>query len=125
MIGIAQVLRIHQRLIESYGGSHGVRDENLLISSISRPFSGFGENEFYASIEEKAAAIFESIVKNHPFIDGNKRTGYYVLEAILFQENKVVFASEDQKYDFVIQVASGKLDFNAILDWIKSNSRLQ
>ncbi len=122
MIHIAEVLRIHEKLIEVYDGSHGVRDENLLISSVNRPFSGFGDNEFYPSPAEKAAAIFESIVKNHPFIDGNKRTGYYLLRAMLLLGNEDLAASEDEKYDFVILVASGKIEYPAILNWIKANT---
>lgn len=122
MIQISEVLRIHEKLISEYGGAQGIRDENLLVSSISRPYSGFGDEDFYPTAEEKAAAVFESIVKNHPFIDGNKRTGYFLLRAMLLSGNKDLTANEDQKYDFVIQVASGNLDFAAILDWIKSNS---
>ena len=121
MIDLQDVLEIHQILIEQFGGSQGVRDSGLLQSAIERPFSGFGETEFYKTPEEKAAAILESIVKNHPFVDGNKRTGYVLMRLTLMQYGKDVKATQDEKYDFVIGVASGQTDFNGIVTWIKAN----
>ncbi len=84
-----EVLGIHQILIQKFGGSQGVRDENALKSALERPFSGFGEIEFYSSPEEKASAILESIVKNHFFVDGNKRTGYVLMSLILMMLQEV------------------------------------
>ena len=121
MIDLQDVLEIHQILIEQFGGSQGVRDSGLLQSAIERPFSGFGETEFYKTPEEKAAAVLESIVKNHPFVDGNKRTGYVLMRLILMQYGKDVNATQDEKYDFVIGVASGHTDFNEIVTWIRAN----
>lgn len=121
MIDLQEILEIHQILIEQFGGSQGVRDSGLLQSAIERPFSGFGETEFYKTPEEKAGAVLESIVKNHPFIDGNKRTGYVLMRLILMQYGKDVKATQDEKYDFVIGVASGLSDLNEIVTWIKTN----
>ena len=119
MIDYQEVLEIHQVLIYEFGGLHGVRDEKGLRSAIERPFSGFGDEEFYPGPEEKAGAILESIVKNHPFIDGNKRTGYVLMRLLLMNYGKDIQASQDDKYDFVIAVASGKLEFLQIVSWIK------
>jgi len=99
-----------------------VRDENGLKSALERPFSGFGETEFYPSPEEKAGAILESVVKNHPFIDGNKRTGYVLMRLVLMNFGKDIKATQDEKYNFVIAVASGKLDFQQIVTWIKQRT---
>lgn len=118
MISIEEVLAIHQVLIQKYGGSEGVRDEGLLVAALERPFSGFGSVEFYPKVEEKAAAILESIVKNHPFVDGNKRTGYVLMRLFLMHYGQDIRASQDKKYDFVIQVASGLLDFDEIKSWL-------
>ena len=118
MIDYLEVLVIHQVLIQEFGGVQGIRDENGLKSAIERPFSGFGKDEFYPSPEEKAGAILESVVKNHPFIDGNKRTGYVLMRLVLMAFDKDVIATQDEKYDFVIAIASGKLDFQQILTWI-------
>ncbi|WP_138993314.1 type II toxin-antitoxin system death-on-curing family toxin [Larkinella sp. C7] len=94
MISTDEVLLIHRRLIEDFGGSDGVRDEGIMLSAIARPYSGFGDTEFYKTPLEKAAAIIESIVKNHPFIDGNKRTGYVLMEIILRINNLFINASQ-------------------------------
>ncbi|EON78041.1 Death on curing protein, Doc toxin [Lunatimonas lonarensis] len=122
MIDYQEILEIHQVLIREFGGSQGVRDENGLKSALERPFSGFGEKEFYPNPEEKAGAILESIVKNHPFIDGNKRTGYVFMRLVLMNFGKDIQATQDEKYDLVIAVASGKLDFQEIVTWIKQRT---
>ena len=81
-----QVLFIHSRLIDETGGSHGVRDTGLLLSAVERPKSGFGDTELYPDIFAKSAALMESLIKNHPFIDGNKRTAI-TSSAIFLQVN--------------------------------------
>ena len=121
MIDIEEVLQIHQVLIQEFGGLSGVRDKGMLQSAIERPFSGFGKTEFYPTPERKAAAILESIVKNHPFVDGNKRTGYVLMRLILMQFGTDIIATQDEKYDFVINVASGNLHFESIVHWIKNH----
>ncbi|MEQ8688674.1 MAG: Fic family protein [Imperialibacter sp.] len=77
MISEQEVLGIHSILIERFGGSNGVRDIGLLQSALGRPYQTFDGGELYPTAIDKAAAVLvESIVKNHLFIDGNKRTGY-------------------------------------------------
>ncbi|WP_158859351.1 type II toxin-antitoxin system death-on-curing family toxin [Lunatibacter salilacus] len=119
MIGYEEVIEIHKILLHEFGGSPGVRDENALRAALERPFSGFGATEFYPNPEEKASAILESIVKNHPFIDGNKRTGYVLMRLVLMNFGKDIQATQEDKYDFIIAIASGKLDFSEIVTWIK------
>lgn len=119
MIEYGEVLEIHQVLVQAFGGSQGVRDKNGLKSALERPFSGFGTTEFYPSLEEKAAAIFESVIKNHPFIDGNKRTAYVLMRLVLMNFGKDLQAAQDEKYNFVIAAASGQLDFQQIVSWIR------
>ncbi len=121
MIPVSLVIKIHELAIAKHGGLNGVRDENALFSAIERPFSGFGDTEFYPSPEEKAAAVIESIVKNHPFMDGNKRTGFILMVHILNEFHKDIDAPEDDIYDFVIQVAAGKWDYAQILSWIQKH----
>ncbi len=73
MISKEEVLRLHHLSIVKYGGSDGIRDEGLLESALARPYQTFGGNDLYQTIYEKAAAIMESVIINHPFVDGNKR----------------------------------------------------
>ena len=125
MIEFEEALAIHQLLIEEFGGATGIRDEGLLKSALERPFSRFGSTEFYPEDEQKAAAILESIVTNHPFIDGNKRTGYVLMRLLLLEFGKDIKASQEEKYGFVTDVASGQLSFDQIVVWIRQNSMLR
>lgn len=121
MIDIQEVIDIHNTLIASFGGSNGIRDYNLLVSVINRPSAGIGDSEFYPSIHEKAGALIESIVNNHPFVDGNKRTGYVMMRLFLLRNGYDIEASQDEKYDFVMGIASGSLTFEPITSWILSH----
>lgn len=72
---VEQVLFIHARLVSEISGTHGVRDLGLLESAVARPQATFEGNDLYSDIFSKAAALMESLIGNHPFVDGNKRTG--------------------------------------------------
>ena len=85
MIPVTEALRIHEILIERFGGIKGVRDLELLKSSLNRPLQTFDGKELYPTITEKAAALLESLIKNHPFHDGNKRIGYTMCRLILLE----------------------------------------
>jgi death on curing protein len=119
MIDLLEVLAIHRLAIADFGGTDGLRDEGSLHAALARPFGGFGDHEFYPTIEEKASAVLESIICNHPFLDGNKRTGYLLMQFILGEEGKKVKVSKKEKYEFVIKVASGKMKYDAILEWVR------
>lgn len=122
MISVQQALSIHKTAIEKFGGSEGIRDRGSLESALSRPFQTFDGVDLYASIEEKAAAAGESIIINHPFVDGNKRTGYILMEAILRYGNKKIVSSDDLVYQFVIDISIGKIRFDKIVTWLKNNT---
>jgi len=120
MIDVEEVLAFHEKLIEQFGGTSGIRSMELLESAIHRPYQTFDSQELYPTAIEKAGAILESIVKNHPFIDGNKRTGYVLMRLTLMNSGKDIIATEDEKYEFIIQIASGELEFEEIKAWISS-----
>lgn len=82
MIELRDVLNIHNILIDKFGGSKGVRDQGSLESAINRPFATFDNQDLYPTPWDKAAAILESILINHPFVDGNKRTAYVLMRLI-------------------------------------------
>jgi len=123
MISEKEVLEIHAILIERFGGSNGVRDKELLDSALNRPFQTFDGKELYPTPVDKAAAILESIVKNHPFTDGNKRTGYVLARLLLMNDQLDIHAEQGQKYQFVISISTGELSYDQIREWLKKNSR--
>ncbi len=123
MIPINDVEAIHQILIERFGGISGVRDRSALESALARPFQTFDSKPLYTSVIEQAASLLESMLINHPFLDGNKRTGYTLLRLFLLQNNMDIMSSQDNKYEFVIDVASGALKFDGIVSWLRANTR--
>ena len=122
MIGLSEVIKIHSILIERHGGSHGIRDKNLLESAISRPFATFDNNDLYQNPIEKAAAMLESMLINHPFIDGNKRIGYVLTRLILLDNQIDIDASQEEKYEFVIKVSKAEMKFIEIVEWLTLNT---
>ena len=122
MISVSQALKIHTVAILKYGGANGVRDMGGLESALARPFQTFGGEDLYPSIFEKAAAIGESLIMNHPFIDGNKRTGYLLMEALLRYGGHKIVASDDELYQFVINISTGSISFEEIVEWLKNNT---
>lgn len=121
MIEISEVEKIHDILIERFGGAKGIRDKGILESAIGRPFQTFDGKDLYPDPVDKAAAIFESIVSNHPFVDGNKRTAYVLMRLILKRNQLDIDVDQDVKYDFVIKAAKGELTFDKIKTWIRNN----
>ena len=122
MIEIEQVLFLHQMLINQFGGSHGVRDNGALESAISRPFMTFDGVDLYLGPIEKAAALLESMAKNHPFVDGNKRIAYYIARRLLNSKGIEIIDNEEAKYELVINVASGQYSYEDIVTWLKANT---
>ena len=122
MISVKEVEKIHRVLIDNFGGSHGIRDLGSLESALARPFQSFGNEELYPSPILKAAALLESILINHPFVDGNKRTAYTIARLFLISNNFDIKASQEEKYNFIVSTASGKKDFDSIADWLTSHT---
>lgn len=118
MISIEEALQIHSVLIDKFGGLKGLRDRKLLESALGRPYQTFNNKELYITPPEKAAALIESILINHPFLDGNKRFGYVAMRLTLKNYKCDIYANANDKYDFVISIAKGKLKFDQILSWI-------
>ena len=119
MIEFKEVEKIHDILIEKFGGAKGIRDIGALESAINRPYQTFDGQDLYPDPVDKAAAIFESIISNHPFVDGNKRTAYVLMRLILLQNRLDIKTGQDEKFDFVIKAAKSELAFGQISDWIK------
>ncbi|MGN8069180.1 type II toxin-antitoxin system death-on-curing family toxin [Mucilaginibacter sp. SG564] len=118
MIDIQTTLLIHNILIEKFGGVKGIRDQGGLEAAIARPNATFDGQDLYPEAIDKAAAIFESIIINHPFLDGNKRTAYALLRLTLLEFEIDLTATEDEKYDMTISASKGELNFDGIKLWL-------
>ncbi len=116
------ILRLHELSIIEFGGAQGIRDEGLVESAIARPYQTFGGVDLYPTVFEKAAAIVQSIIINHPFIDGNKRTGFLAMLAMLSEEGCSLSAKNDLIYTFVIDISTGTKRFEEIVEWLKANT---
>jgi death-on-curing protein len=115
-----EVLTLHERLLAQTGGPSGVRDIGGLESALAQPRMTFDGAELYPSIYEKAAALGFSIIQNHPFLDGNKRTGHAAMEIFLLLNGFEIKRLTDEQENIVLQVASGAMSRKAFSDWVNS-----
>ena len=116
-----KVLLLHKLIAQETGGSIGVRDEGLLESALEAAFSGFGDREFYPTKEEKGARLGYNLISNHAFVDGNKRIGMYVMLTFLEVNGIYMDCTNDDVAQTGLAVASGKMDYDALLQWIKDH----
>ncbi|NWF91116.1 MAG: type II toxin-antitoxin system death-on-curing family toxin [Ignavibacteriaceae bacterium] len=116
-----QVLFIHARVIAETGGEHGLRDLGLLQSAVARPQAVFDGKELYPDIHYKVAALLESLINNHPFVDGNKRTGITAAAMFLRINGYSLSASNEEVVSFVLSIASGEQTIETIAEWLKSH----
>ena len=121
---VRQILILHERMIQKYGGSSGIRDIGMLESAVGRPFATFGGEDLYSNIFLKAGAFIQSIVKNHPFIDGNKRTAFSGTIAFLLANGVFVSMNTNQTVDFMLKVANENISVDEIGLWLKKNTKL-
>ena len=118
-----QVLFINARLISETGGEIGLRDLALLESAIARPGASFDGRDLYASLFEKAAALLDSIVNNHPFVDGNKRTGITSVAMFLRINGLRIACSQAELEDFTLKVATSHPPIDELASWLKDHTR--
>jgi death-on-curing protein len=115
------VRRIHEEQIGETGGIQGIRDTGLLESALSRPHNLLGYLEPPPDLVDLAAAYAFGITRNHPFLDGNKRTAYIVMRTFLLINGKDIVASEDDRYDTFIRLAASELTEADLADWIREH----
>ena len=113
-----QVLMLHKQLIDEYGGSHGVRDENLLESALETPFQSFGGEELYPSVQAKAARLCYGLVKNHSMVDGNKRIGAHAMLVFLALNGRELEYMQKELSDVILEIAAGNKECDDLLQWI-------
>jgi death on curing protein len=116
----AEILKIHHQIITETGGSFGVSNLGLLESAIAQPQMTFDGEELYPNLTEKAATLGFCLIKNHPFIDGNKRTGHAAMEVFLILNGYEINASIDEQEKIILQVASSELNRDNFTKWLSS-----
>ncbi|TET30024.1 MAG: type II toxin-antitoxin system death-on-curing family toxin, partial [Anaerolineales bacterium] len=116
---------LHARLIEETGGSHGVRDMGLLLSALGRPQATFEGKELHPTNYQKAAALSDSMINNHPFVDGNKRTGIGAAVLFLSLNGYVLTASNQELLDLTMKIAQKKTAIEEVANWFEKYSNLR
>lgn len=114
----SQILLIHDQLISETGGSSGLRDEGMLDSALNAPFQTFGGEEVYPSLQQKAARLCFGLVKNHPFVDGNKRIGAHAMLVFLALNGIELQHTQSELSDVILQLAAGEIEATDLLRWI-------
>ena len=122
-ISLDVVLAIHDDMIDRYGGSHGIRDLGLIQSAIARPQSSFGGEDLYQSIFDKAAALFHSLMFNHAFVDGNKRTTMVSTARFLSMNGYELEVDGKEFVAFPLRVENKHLSIEEISRWLKKHSK--
>jgi death-on-curing protein len=122
MIDPEDAIEVHDTLIARFGGSYGVRDQKRLKAALDRAFATFDGEELHPDPSDKAAALLEAFLTDHPFLDGNKRTGYVLMRLILQERGLDIQAPQKDKYEFVMSVAQGERRLDGIKRWIEDRS---
>lgn len=115
------VYAIHSRQIAEHGGLDGIRDKGLLLSALARPQNLFAYSEESPHISALAASYAYGVAKNHPFIDGNKRTAFVLMRTFLLLNNYDIEATQEEKYLTFLKLAEGDLSEDELTNWIQRN----
>ena len=118
-IRVDDILAIHADQIERYGGGDGIRDPGLLEAALFRPQTGY-----YPTLIDEAAALWESLSQNHPFVDGNKRTAFAATYVFLAINGLDIIATDDEAQDFVLGLyATSSITFDNLRAWLSENTK--
>ena len=113
-----KVLLLHQLMAEATGGSVGLRDEGLLDSALEGAFAGFGDQEFCPTKEEKGARLGYTLISNHAFVDGTKRSGVDIMLSFLEMNGIRLQCTDEELVTLGLSVASGKMRYEEVLQWV-------
>ena len=113
-----QVITLHTQLISETGGIDGIRDDSLLESALNAPFQSFDGIDVFPSIQQKAARLAFGLIKNHAFIDGNKRIGVHIMLVFLSLNKIELDYTQEELSDTVLNIAAGNMGFEDLLQWI-------
>lgn len=113
-----QILMLHSELFTATGGSDGIRDAGLLSSALNAPFQQFDNTDLFPTIQQKAARLGCGLIKNHPFVDGNKRIGTHTMLVFLEINGISLEYTQEELYNMVFDIAKGLIDTEEITKWI-------
>jgi death-on-curing protein len=123
LISLEGLVWMHTVAVGEFGGSNGIRDRGLLESALARPLASFGGKNLYDTPFKRTAALAESLVLNHGFVDGNKRTAMYAMAAWLEREGYVIEAERGALRDLPLAIASHELGVEQIAAWLEQRSK--
>jgi death-on-curing protein len=120
-LSLSEVLELHERIISSSGGSHGVRDIKALKSSVNQPRLTFDQKDLYPGIVSKAAALCFFLIMNHAFIDGNKRVGHAAMETFLVLNGYEIVAEVDYQEQIILELVAGEITRENFTEWLNKH----
>lgn len=120
-LSLLEIFELHETLIDSLGGSSGIRDIGALESAVNQPRLTFDQSELYPDLVSKAAALCFSLIMNHPFVDGNKRVGHAAMETFLILNGLEIDATIHEQERIILNLAAGKLTREALTVWLKDH----
>ena len=118
-----QLLLLHEELLTETGGAAGIRDEGLLVSALTAPFQSFEGHSPYPSLQQKAARLGYGLVKDHPFVDGNKRIGAHAMLVFLALNGVKLDYTQKELADTFLTLAAGRIGFGELLQWILAHEQ--
>ena len=118
-----QLLLLHEELITETGGAAGIRDEGLMDSALAAPFQSFEGHTPYPSLQQKAARLGYGLVKDHPFVDGNKRIGAHATLVFLALNGIEMDYTQEELADTFLNLAAGKIGFEEVLQWVLAHEQ--
>jgi len=116
------IIRLHEVIIRRIGGSEGLRDPGALVMCAEKPMAAFGGKEMYPTVFLKAAALLESIARNHPFVDGNKRTAFLAALAVVEHNGHTTSFAQKDIEETMVKIVTEKLPMEEVAQWIEKNS---
>lgn len=120
-LALAEVVELHRRLFEATGGAPGIRDLGALESAIAQPKATFGGTDLHPTLAEKAAALCDALVQNHPFVDGNKRVGHAAMETFLVLNGAELDSQVDDQERVMLDLAAGRTDRRQLAEWLRQH----
>ena len=115
------VLEVHRQVIAQSGGTEGLMHLSALESALAQPQMTFGGEDLYPALVDKAAALGYALIKNHPFLDGNKRTGHAAMEVFLLLNGYEIRAAVDEQEHVILQVAASEIEREEFTTWLRTH----